>query len=443
MIKRNRITLLVMLALFTGLLLTACGPSGDTAVPATAASVATTAATGSTTAAMTSAAATNTTAAMTTAATSATTAAAQPAGSGGNDIRIGLIGPFTGPSASFGTAIKRGATMAIEDINNAGGINGRKIVLVDRDDKATANEGVTIVRDLIDKEKVLALFGTANSSVGVVEAPLIQQNKIPWLIPVTTGTKITQEPGSPSYIFRNSMVDFYQTAFVANYVVGKYKKVVIIHDDTSYGQLGQEDLVKRFTDKNYTSNVVFNETYKAAGTPDDMKPMVNKIKEAAPEVIINWGLGTAGGNIAKALKESNVAIPMIGSWGLSQPELAKVGGGAENGTIVAQTFSTDTTDAKQQEFINRYKSEFKAEMDFPSGVAQAYDSMKMMGEALKQPGAADDRAKLRDALEATGSIDGILKKYDKPFNNQYHEALTDKDFFFVVWKDGKMVKFNG
>ena len=437
MIKRTRVALLVVLALLSGLLLTACGPSADTPVASTPAAIATTAA-------MTSAAATSATtaaASSTTAATSSTTAAA--ASSGGNDIRIGLIGPFTGPSASFGTAIKRGATLAIEDINKAGGINGRQITLVERDDKATPNEGVTLVRDLIDKEKVLALFGTANSAVGVVEAPIVQQNKIPWLIPVTTGSKITQEPGNPSYIFRNSMVDFYQTAFVSTYVVGKYKKVAVIHDDTSYGQLGQEDLMKRFGEKNFTSNVLMNETYKAAGTPDDMKPMVNKIKEAAPDVIVNWGLGTAGGNIAKALKDSNVTIPVIGSWGLAQPELAKVGGGAENGTIVAQTFSIDSTDPKQQDFINRYKSEFKAEMDFPSGVAQAYDAMRMLGEALKQPGAADDRAKLRDALEATASFDGILKKYDKPFANQYHEALSDKDFFFVQWKDGKMYKYNG
>ncbi len=433
MIKLQRITLLVLLALCSALLLAACGPSADTPVAAT------TAATSATTAAAAAAGTTAATSA-TTAAAAGTTAAA--AGSGGNDIRIGLIGPFTGPSASFGTAIKRGSQMAIEDLNATGGINGRRITLIERDDKSTPNEGVTIVRDLIDKEKVQALFGTANTAVGVVEAPIVQQNKIPWIIPITTGTKITQEPGNPSYIFRNSMADVYQTKFVSTYVVGKYKKIVIIHDDTSYGQLGQEDLVKRFGEANFTG-VIFNETYKAAGTPDDMKPMINKIKEAAPEVIVNWGLGTAGGNILKAMKESNVTIPMIGSWCLSQPELARVAAGAENGTIVAQTFTIDTTVPKQQDFVTRYKSTFKAEMDFPSGVAQAYDAMRMLGEALRQPGAADDRDKLRDALENSPGIDGILKKYDKPWANQYHEALNDKDFVFAVWKDAKMYKYNG
>ena len=423
MLKRNRITSLVVLSLMVSILLSACGPSADTTVPATSASSATTAAA--------------TTAAGTTAASGATTAATS-----GTDIRIGLMGPFTGGSASLGLAIKRGATMAANDINNAGGINGRKIVLIERDDQATPNTGVTNIKDLIDKEKVLAVFGTANTAVGVVQAPIVQQSKIPWLIPVTTGTKITEEPGTPSYIFRLSMVDRYQTQFVADYVTSKYKKIALINDDSGYGTLGRDDVLARFKEKNI-SLVAEPITYKVAGTPDDMVPMINRLKELAPEVVINWGLGPAAANIKKAMKQVNADFQMVGSWGLSMPEFPNVAQGLENGTLVAQTFSVDTTNQKQFDFINRYKAEYKTDrVDFPSGAAQAFDLMHILGEALKQPGAADDRDKLRVALANFGTYDGVIKSYSNPFKSPTQDAFTDKDFFFTVWKDGKLVKLD-
>ncbi len=429
MIKRARVTLLVIVSMFTTVLLAACGPSADTPVAATTAAASTTSAAAATTAAATG----------TTAAAGATTAAA--AGTGGADIRIGLMGPFTGPSSSFGTAIERGAKLALDDINAAGGINGRKIALIQRDDKATPAEGITIIKDLIDKEKVLALFGTANTAVGTGQAPIVNQSKVPWLIPVTTGTKITEEPGDPSYIFRLSMVDRYQTKFVTEYALSKYKKVALIHDDTGYGTLGKDDVLARFKERNITPVLV--QSYKANGTSDDMKPLINQLKDAAPDAVINWGLGTAGGNIKKAMKELNSDFPVLGSWGLSQPELHNVGGGAESGTIVAQTFASDTTVPKQAEFVARYKSKYQTEsMDFPSGVAQSYDLMRILGEALKQPGAADDRDKLRAALESFGTFDGIIKKYEKPWATTPHEAFNDKDFFFSIWKDGKLVRYN-
>ncbi|HEX2916834.1 MAG TPA: ABC transporter substrate-binding protein [Chloroflexia bacterium] len=427
MLTKRRFSILTVISLFTMLLLAACGPSADTPVPATPA----------TTAAATSAA---TSAAATTAAGSGSGASTAASGSG-SDIRIGLMGPFTGPSAGLGLGIKRGAQMAVDDINKAGGINGRKIVLIERDDKATPSEGVTNARDLIEKEKVLALFGTANTAVGVAQAPIIQQSKIPWVVPVTTGTKITQEPGNPSYIFRISMTDVYQTAYVADFAINKYKKIALIHDDSGYGTLGRDDLLKSF--KNRNVEPVLIESYKVGGTADDMKPMLNKIKAAAPDAIVNWGLGAEAANIKKAMKDLNIDTPMIGSWGLSMPNYPQLANGLEAGTIVAQTFSVDTTDQKQLDFINRYKSEYKTDrVDFPSGLAQSYDGMHLLAEALKQPGAADNRDTLRTALENVSGYDGIIKKYDKPWANQYHEAFTDKDFFITVWKDGKMVKLD-
>src|SRR5215203_798413 len=120
-------------------------------------------------------------------------------------------------------------------------------------------------------------------------------------VPVATGTKITEEPGNPSFIFRLSMIDRYQTQFVGDYVISKYKKIAVINDDTGYGTLGRDDLLAYLKTKNITL-LLDPISYKAGGTPDDMKPMINRLKEAAPDVVINWGLGPAAANIKKAMK---------------------------------------------------------------------------------------------------------------------------------------------
>jgi branched-chain amino acid transport system substrate-binding protein len=415
---RNNLHPSSLVLLLTCLLLSACSPGGDTSVP------------------VTMAVQPNTVAEATTPTGRATMS---PAGSRA-DIRIGLLGPFTGSSASLGQAIKRGATMAVDDINKAGGINGRKIVLIERDDKATPAEAVTNVKDLIEKEKVLALFGTANTAVGLAQAPIVQQAKVVWAIPVATGTKITEGASGASYIFRLSMADRYQSRFVVNYVTGKYKRIVVIHDDSDYGTLGGGDLAARFKEKQ-VDLLAEPLSYKAVGSAEDMKALIMRLKELDPDVVINWGLGATAANIKKAMRELNADYQMIGSWGLSMPEFPGTAQGAESGTIVAQTFTTDTTNPRQLEFITRYKAEFKTEkVDFPSGTAQAYDLMHLLGEALKQPGAADDRDKLRAAMANLGTYDGIIKKYDQPFANPIQDALTDQDFFLTVWRDGKLVR---
>lgn len=417
--RRVRVAVLVLLALLTSLILSACEAGMDTPVVATPASL-------------------NVTPTATIAPTVATSAGPVVLGT---DIRIGLMGPFTGPSGSFGLAIKRGAQMAVDDFNKEGGVNGRKIALIERDDKSNPADGITNVNDLIEKEKVLAVFGTANTPVGLAQAPIIQKAKVPWLIPLASGTSITQEPGSPSYIFRAAIVDNSQNAFMLQYALSHYKRLALISEDSPYGTLGRDDLLEQLKAANVTP--ALTEIYKPTATPDDLKPLVTKLKDANPDVIINWGLGGATGNLKKAMKDLNLDWPMVGPWGLSQPELHNVANGLENGTYAVQTFATDTTIAWQVDFINRYKQQFKTDqLDFPSGLAQSYDAMRLLCLALKQPGAAEDRDKLRLALENIGPLDGLIKRYDKPFNSSNHEALSEKDYFFAVWRDGKLFRVN-
>ncbi len=358
-----------------------------------------------------------------------------------NDIRIGLMGPFTGPGGAYGLAIKRGAQMAVDDFNKEGGVNGRKIALIERDDKSNPADGITNVNDLIEKEKVLAVFGTANNPVGLAQAPIVQKAKVPWVIPLASGTAITREPGSPSYIFRVAMVDHSQSQLVVKFAATRYKKIALIYEDSPFGADGENDLSAQFQAANITP--VLSESYKPNGTADDFKPLIAKLKDAAPDLIVDWGMGTTAGNIKRAMKDLNLDCPLVGPWNLSGPDLHSTANGLENDTYTVQTFSVDTLLPNQLDFINRYKQQFKTDqVDFPSGIAQAYDAMRLLCQALKQPGAAESRDKLRTALENSGPYDGVIKKYDRPFSGQFHEALTYQDYFLAVWRDGKMYRVN-
>jgi branched-chain amino acid transport system substrate-binding protein len=409
----------VALALLTSLLLSACDTSVETPVAATTAAI-------------------NVTPPVTIA---PTVPISTGPGNLASDIRVGLMGSFTGPGGSASLALKRGAQMAVDDLNKEGGVNGRKIALIERDDKGNPTDGIANVTDLIEKEKVIAVFGTASTPVGLAQAPIVQKSKVPWLIPLASGTKITQEPGSPSYIFRVAMVDSAQSQLMVDFAAAHYNRIGLIYDDSTYGSLGRDDLEAHLKAANLTPVLV--EPYKTASTPDDFKPLLAKLKEAAPDVIINWGMGTSAGNLKKAMKDLKEDLPMIGPWNLATPEFHAVANGLEAGTLVVQTFAVDTTVTWQLDFINRYKQQFKTDqLDFPSGVAQAYDAMRLMGLALKQPGAAEDRAKLRLALENSKPYAGLLKQYTNPFSNPFHEALTGQDYFLAVWRDGKLLRAN-
>lgn len=441
--SKKHLSLLVLVALMMTMLLSACGGATSTSVPAVATTAAAPAAT-------TAAAPKATTAG---AAPAATTAGAAPAGANpacekpntpatGPEIKVGAMMPLTGGAAGLGIAMQRGYTIALKEINNCGGINGRKLVMVERDDQAKPDVGTTNVRELIDNKEIVGLIGTANTAVGVVQAPIVNQSKMPWIITVSTGTALTRDTGSvPSYIFRVSMVDSEQTPFVADYILSKYKKIALISDETSYGQLGSKDL-KAVLDTKGTKPIL-DEVYKIGWTSDDFKPLVTKIKQSAPDVLVSWGLGAENANLRKAMKDLSLDTPLVGSWGLSMPNYQQLSQGLEAGTIVPQTISVDTTNARQQKFFDDIRKDFNTEqIGFPSGAAQSYDGMWMMALALKQPGTIDSRDKLREAIYNTASYDGLIKKYEKPFQNQYQEAFTKADFFFTIWKDGKIVRLD-
>ena len=168
-------------------------------------------------------------------------------------IKIGVAGPFTGGSSSMGVSMRDGVRLATDEINKAGGVLGRQLLLIERDDEAKNERGVQIAQELINKEKVAATVGYINTGVALASQRFYQEAKIPVMNNVATGSLVTQQFNDQpeNYIFRNAAHDSIQAPMIVEEAIVRrgYKKVAILADSTNYGQLGREDLEKALAAK--------------------------------------------------------------------------------------------------------------------------------------------------------------------------------------------------
>ena len=231
-------------------------------------------------------------------------------------IKIGVDGPFTGGSSSMGVSMRDGVKLAADEINKAGGVLGRQILLVERDDEAKNERGAQIAQELINKEKVVAVVGYINTGVGLASERFFQDAKIPVMNNVATGSVLTHQfdDQPENYVFRNAASDSIQAPMIADEAVKRgFKKVAILADSTNYGQLGRADLEKALALKGIKP--VAEEKFNIKDV--DMTAQLLKAKEAGPEVILTYGIGPELAQIANGMAKLGWKLPLIGSWTLS------------------------------------------------------------------------------------------------------------------------------
>ncbi|MGZ5277082.1 MAG: ABC transporter substrate-binding protein, partial [Caldimonas sp.] len=342
-------------------------------------------------------------------------------------IKIGVDGPFTGGSSSMGVSMRDGVRLAVEEINKAGGVLGRPIQLVERDDEAKNERGVQIAQELINKEKVVALVGYINTGVALASERFFQEAKIPVMNNVATGSIVTHQfdDQPENYIFRNAAHDSIQAPMVVEEAITRrgYKKVAILADSTNYGQLGREDLEKALALKGVKAVAVEKFNIKDV----DMTAQLLKAKEAGAEVVLTYGIGPELAQIANGMTKLGWKVPMIGSWTLSMANFIDNAGPGGEGARMPQTFIQEPTTPKRQSFIVSYLKTFNpknSRIDSPVSAAQGYDSVYLLAAAIKQAGSTEG-PKIKAALEDLKTpVDGVVTTYRKPFTKTDHEAIT-------------------
>lgn len=344
-------------------------------------------------------------------------------------IRVGVSGPFTGGSSPMGLSMRDGVRLAAEEINKAGGVLGRQIQLIERDDEAKNERGVQVAQELINREKVVADVGFINTGVALAAQRFYEEAKIPVINNVATGSLITKQFLPPeykdNYVFRTSANDGIQSHMIVEEAVTKRKftKVAILADSTNYGQLGREDLEKALAAKGIKPVAV--EKFNIKDT--DMTAQLLRAKEAGAQAILTYGIGPELAQIANGMAKLGWKVPMIGSWTLSMANFIDNAGANSNGARMPQTFIQEPNTPKRKAFIDAYvKAYHPANGRIPSPVsaAQGYDSMYLLAAAIKQAGTTDGPA-VRAALENLKEpVEGVVTNYNKPYSHDNHEAIT-------------------
>ncbi|MBB1596533.1 ABC transporter substrate-binding protein [Achromobacter sp. UMC46] len=355
-----------------------------------------------------------------------------------DDIKIGFNSDMSATgSADFGISALAGARQAADDLNAAGGVLGKKVVIVERDDVGAPPKAIQNTNELVDNIKVNAMLGGVNSGNMLAWLHIVQQKKIPTISPVATATDITGRYAKtpPNYVFRVSMRDRDQIALLAAYAAraSKTGKVAIIADTTGYGQQGAKDALEILALHKITP--VANEKFGPKDT--DMSSQLNKIKGSGADTLIVYALADSNAHVMRSLEKINYFPTTLASWAnLSSPFL-RIAGPELAGKMI---FTASITEDSSKESKALYDTLMKRDGRVPTYVmaAQAYDSVKLIAAAMEQAKSTDGPA-VQAALQQLSQAQGVIKTYQQPFSADNHEALSVKDFRLVRWIDGKVV----
>src|SRR5262245_25914875 len=287
-------------------------------------------------------------------------------------IKIGFFGDLSGQTFNFGESAKNGVLMAADEINLAGGIEGRRIDVVIDDDGGSPEKAATLTGKLIDNDKVVAIIAAGKSSNSSAAEPKAQSAKIPLIAPSSTDPAVTQVG---DYIFRACFVDAFQGEVMARFAINtlKAKKAAILFDFNSpYGR-GLTDYFELSFSK-LGGQIVGKLSYTQGDF--DFKGQLSTIRSAAPDVIYIPGYYGDVAVIARQARQLGMNQPLLGADGWDAPELWQLGGDALNGSFITTHYSVDDPSAAIQSFVHEYKQRY-GNLAPDAHAALAYDAMRV------------------------------------------------------------------
>jgi branched-chain amino acid transport system substrate-binding protein len=327
--------------------------------------------------------------------------ACQTQGSGGDKVRIGVFMSTTGSTANFGISSVNGIKMAADEINAAGGINGKQVELLVQDDRSDASEAATIVTKFVTQDQVHAVIGEVASSRSIAAAPIAQNAKIPMLTPSSTNPEVTKKG---DFIFRSCFIDPYQGAAIAQFAaktLGAKTAAIMVDRKNDYSTGLEKVIDQTFT--RFGGKIVATQSYQEGD--QDFNAQLTSLKGANPEVIFVPGYYNDVGLIAKQARDKGITVPLIGGDGWDSEQLYKIGGSALNGSYFTNHYSPFDTDPKVVKFVNDYKAKYNGST--PDALAAtAYDAANIMFDAIKRSKSLNG-PDIRDALAATNAFPGV------------------------------------
>ena len=358
-------------------------------------------------------------------------------------VKLGLAAAVSGGSAASGDAIKRGLQIAMDEINARGGVlGGRKLELVIRDDEGNPQKGVTIARELVEREQVTAVFGGLHTTVALAQVPVWHELSTPYMGTWAAGTNITRNGKKPNFVFRVSANDDEVDKYLVRYAAEQLKrgKPGLLLENTAWGQSNEAGLGKWFGERGVKAVGV----EKFNWNDPDMSPQLLRLKQGGADVVMLVANAPEGAQVVKSRAKVGWEVPIVSHWGISGGRFAELTGELSDGVVFVQTYSFFGKQSARGEAVlkalkDKYGVKGPEDVTAPVGTANAYDGLHLVALAIEQAKSTDG-AKVREALEdLKAEYAGLIKTYKRPFTAEQHDALTERDYIMVVWRGGKIV----
>lgn len=342
-------------------------------------------------------------------------------------VKLGVAGPITGPSATFGAMLKNGVEQAVEDINASGGILGQRLQLSLGDDVSRPEQGVSVANKFVG-DGVKFVVGHFNSGVSIPASEVYAESGILQITPASTNPRFTER--GLWNVFRTCGRDDQQGAVAAKFIAEKFKdkRIVILHDKTPYGKgLADE------TQKAMNAAGVKEVLYEGINPGErDYTAIVTKMKQQRAEVLFWGGLHGEAGVLLRQMREQGLNAQMIGGDGIATAELAAIAGDAVEGTLM--TFGPDPT---KRDNAKPVLARFAAKNINPETYTlYSYAAVQVIKQAAEKANSLDPK-KVAEIMHSGMAFDTVIGKF--ALNKKGDR--TDADYVMYVWKkgpDGKM-----
>jgi branched-chain amino acid transport system substrate-binding protein len=316
-------------------------------------------------------------------------------------IKVGFMGALTGDVAMFGKPTLEGMKMAAEEVNAAGGVLGKKIEIVEADNRGDKQEGASVAQKLISRDNVIAMVGDPTTGITKVVAPIAQKASVVLLSAGATGPGVVE---NGDFIYRDTLLDSVAIPACIDFFAKDlgYKKVAVITSDNNDYSVG---LSQTFRDAAKGKGITIVADEKVKDGDKDFSAQITNIKAKKPDVIFFSGYYTEGALIMKEARKQGLKANMFGGDGLFSPKLIELGGDAVEGTMSALGFSPEQASPVTAKFVEAFKKKFNgAEPGLFD--AQGYDAIMLLADAMKRSNSLDPKV-FKDALAKTKMFEGV------------------------------------
>ena len=360
------------------------------------------------------------------------------------DLVLALDADLAGNSPLSGLAIRRGMEIAAAEINAAGGVLGRKLSIVSRDNSMVAARGMDNINYFMKIPNLVAVFGGISSPVILTELELIHKNRILFLVPWAAATPIVDNGFTPNYVFRLSVRDEHAAGFLVREAQAVSKNVALLVSNNGWGRSSHEALMKEAS--KHGLPVVSEQWFDWGEQKINRK--IDAIYAAGAEVIIYVGNPVEAAKVVRDIAGRKQKLPVISHWGITGGYFPRLAGNSLSmvDLKVLQTYSfINNRSPEARKLMQYYKKLYSADsadaIVAPTGTAHAYDLVHLLARAIRKAGKADMSA-IRDAMETLPPYHGLLRTMNPPFSRNRHEALDAGSYFLARYRDQVLVPIN-